>query len=173
MQELTAGVDLGLEEIGELYTEFASHIRQIVRAQVRAPDPVIEDACQIAWSRLLGRRPEIRREVILGWLVTTANREALRLLRHGRRELPLDELGEGAEPSARMALCSPAADEIVAQRSRLDAIRALPRRQQRLVWLQGFGLSYREMAGYTASTPRTVERQLLRAKRALRAASAT
>ena len=44
----------------------------------------------------------------------------------------------------------------------------LPPRQQRLVWLQGLGLTYEEMAGYTGASTRTVERQLLRAKRTLR-----
>ena len=35
------------------------------------------------------------------------------------------------------------------------------------MWLQGFGLSYSEIAAYTGDTRRTVERQLMRAKRAL------
>jgi len=52
----------------------------------------------------------------------------------------------------------------------LDEIRALPERQQLFVWLQGLGLTYDEMADYTQATTRTVERQLMRAKRALRAA---
>src|ERR1700758_1114675 len=98
MQERAVRVDPALEEIGQLYVAFASYVRQTVRAQVRAPDPVIEDACQIAWSRLLGRRPALRREAVFAWLVTTANREAMRAARRSRRELPLDELGEGTEP---------------------------------------------------------------------------
>ena len=44
----------------------------------------------------------------------------------------------------------------------------LPERQQRLVWLQGLGLSYTEMAAHEGATPRTVERQLMRAKKRLR-----
>ena len=63
-----------------------------------------------------------------------------------------------------------APDEIAQLRARLDEIRALPERQQRLIWLQGLGLTYLEMADYTQATTRTVERQLMRAKRALRAA---
>ena len=58
-------------------------------------------------------------------------------------------------------------DELVEQRARLESIRTLPERQQRLVWLQGLGLTYTEMAGQTGETRRTVERQLLRAKRTL------
>ncbi|MGO9820233.1 MAG: sigma factor-like helix-turn-helix DNA-binding protein [Solirubrobacteraceae bacterium] len=36
------------------------------------------------------------------------------------------------------------------------------------MWLQGFGLSYAEMAGYTGDSERTIERQVLRARRSLR-----
>ncbi len=64
----------------------------------------------------------------------------------------------------------PSTEELVAFRARLDEVRALPLRQQQLVWLQGLGLSYREMAGYTGATQRTVERQLMRAKRRLESA---
>jgi RNA polymerase sigma factor (sigma-70 family) len=43
----------------------------------------------------------------------------------------------------------------------------LPQRQRQMVWLHGAGLSYVEIAAATGCTRRTVERQLLRAKRAL------
>jgi RNA polymerase sigma factor (sigma-70 family) len=135
---------------------------------------VIDDACQVAWSRLIRYQGSVRREAALAWLVTTARREALRLLRRSRRELSLDELAESdPEPGRRRALTpvnSVGPEEIVAWRSRLEEIGKLPVRQQRLVWLQGLGLSYTEMAGYEGASRRTVERQLLRAKQALRAA---
>jgi RNA polymerase sigma factor (sigma-70 family) len=82
------------------------------------------------------------------------------------RELSLDALDE--EPGDRPAPSTPALlDDLIEQRERLEAIRILPERQQRLVWLQGLGLTYTEMAGQTGTTRRTVERQLLRAKRTL------
>ena len=37
-----------------------------------------------------------------------------------------------------------------------------------MLWLQGIGLSYDDIAATTGCTNRTVERQLLRAKRTLR-----
>ncbi len=157
------------DEIGELYRILAGSLRQIVRFSVRAPDAVIDDACQIAWSRLLRHWGAIRREAAFPWLVTTANREALSLLQDTVRELPLDEL-HTRDPAPASPVCLPAApDQIAEFRAKLDEIRALPPRQQRLLWLQGLGLSYAEMAGYTGATRRTVERQLMRAKRALRA----
>jgi RNA polymerase sigma factor (sigma-70 family) len=157
-------------ELAELYVALAGRLRHIVGAQVRAPDGVIEDACQFAWSRLIHHRSRVRRDTALGWLATTAVREAWRLLRRQHREIPFDDVVEDAglntPPPAVTSL-----EELVEQRERLRTVGMLPERQQRLVWLQGLGLSYSEMAGYTGASPRTVERQLLRAKRALRAAA--
>jgi RNA polymerase sigma factor (sigma-70 family) len=63
---------------------------------------------------------------------------------------------------------SPGLAELAEQHAQLEAISALPGRQQRLVWLQGLGFSYDEMAAQTGVSHRTVERQLLRARRRLR-----
>jgi RNA polymerase sigma factor (sigma-70 family) len=58
---------------------------------------------------------------------------------------------------------------VAEERQRLVDLDRLPERQQRLVWLQGLGLSYVEMAEREGCTTRTVERQLLRARRTMRA----
>jgi DNA-directed RNA polymerase specialized sigma24 family protein len=50
---------------------------------------------------------------------------------------------------------------------RLRALDRLPERRRRLIWLQGLGFSYAEMAGVTGDSPRTVERQLRRARQEL------
>ena len=34
----------------ELYGQLSKRLERIVRRDVRAPDPVIEDACQFAWA---------------------------------------------------------------------------------------------------------------------------
>ena len=49
---------------------------------------------------------------------------------------------------------------------------ALAVRPQRFVWLQALGLTYTEMAAHERCTPRTVDRQLSRARRELQAALA-
>lgn len=155
-----------LDEVAELFAEQASRVRRLVRAGVRAPEPLIEDACQLAWIRLFQCRARVRRETAIAWLVRTAMREAIKLMHRDGRELSLDALAEqaGDHPPPR----TPALlEELVEQRARLESIRILPERQQRLVWLQGLGLTYTEMAGQTGTTRRTVERQLLRAKRTL------
>jgi RNA polymerase sigma factor (sigma-70 family) len=168
---------VGADDVADLYAAQAARLRQIVGATVRASDPVVEDACQFAWSRLVDHRETVRRETAFGWLATTAVREAVRLIHRQRRELSLEALVDEsapprprARPSRRRALATPT-EELVDQRARLASISTLPRRQQRLVWLQGLGLSYEEMADHEHATRRTVERQLLRAKKALREAA--
>jgi RNA polymerase sigma factor (sigma-70 family) len=155
-----------LEEVAELFADQASRVRRLVRAGVRAPEPTVEDACQLAWVRLFQRRACVRRDTATAWLVRTAIREAVKQMHREGRDLSLDalaeEAGDQAAPSAPALL-----DELLEQRARLESIRILPERQQRLVWLQGLGLTYTEMAGQTGATRRTVERQLLRAKRTL------
>ena len=49
----SAAVKAATEEMGDLYAQLAGRLRQIVGGQVRAPEPVIEDACQFAWSALI------------------------------------------------------------------------------------------------------------------------
>lgn len=150
-------------DLDDLYRRLAPRLRQIVRSDVRAPDPVIEDACQIAWSRLIRHSEEVRREAALSWLATTAVREAFKLSRRDRRELSLDaELERTGELPLPSSVPGPA--ELLELRDRLAEVGGLPERQQRLVWMHAAGLTYVEMADRTGDTRRTVERQLLRAK---------
>ena len=113
----------------------------------------------------------VRREAALSWLATTAVREALRLARCQGRELSLDAVVEQAG-SWPLAAPVPGPDELAEHHERLELIRWLPERQQRLLWLHAVGLSYAEIARSTGCTPRTVERQLLRAKRRIKALAA-
>ncbi len=165
--KLEGGIGL---DVAALYAAQAGRVRQSVRARVRASDPVIEDACQFAWSRLVLHRRRVRRETASAWLVKTAIHEAFKLLSREGREVSLDGLLEQGWAGPKPAVAS--LEQVVAQRAQLESIGSLPERQQRLVWLQGLGLSYAEMAGHTGDTTRTVERQLLRAKRSLARAAA-
>jgi RNA polymerase sigma factor (sigma-70 family) len=154
-------VDVG--DVGELYGSLSRRLEQIVRRDVRGADAVIEDACQIAWFRLVVHASRVSSDTVLSWLATTAVHEALKLLRRAGRELSLDEA-----PGATASCPPPDPYELVEYRDRLRTIARLPQRQRQMLWLQGAGLSYNEIAVATNCTPRTVERQLLRAKRSLR-----
>ncbi len=156
----------GVDDVGELYRRQAARLKRIVRSDVRASDAVIDDACQFAWACLVTHCERINRDAALSWLATTAVREAFRLLRRDGRALSLEAAFDDAVDAAPPAL-TPGPDEVIERLERLGEIRALPVRQQRLLWLQGFGLSYAEMASHEACTTRTVERQLLRAKATL------
>jgi RNA polymerase sigma factor (sigma-70 family) len=158
-------------DVGELYGVLASRLEQIVRLDVRAPDVVIEDACQFAWSRLLHHRHRVRTDTVMPWLARTAVREAFKLLRRRGREVSLEaEIDQAGEPACRLAPATP--QELVEQRERLAEIGQLPERQQRALWLYAFGLSYAEIAVHEGCTLRTVERQLLRAQHRVRDADA-
>ena len=146
---------------------FARRLVRIVRSSVHAPDPVIEDACQSAWSRLLHERDRVEPERAVGWLVTTALREALRSVRRAGYEASLDTLVEsGAEFASPRADRAP--EPVLECRERLRALTALSERQQRLLWLYGLGLTYEEIARTQGCTSRTVERQIQRARTVLR-----
>ena len=151
----------GIGDVGELYGLLAGRLEQIVRLDVRAPEVVIEDACQFAWSRLLHHRDRVHRETVLSWLARTAVHEAFKLSRRDRREASLDDtpaagLESGATPV-----------EVIERRERLAELGRLPERQQRALWLHALGLSYAEIARHEACTIRTVERQLLRARQGI------
>ena len=159
-----------IADFDRLYGALAGQLERIVRSQVRACDAVIDDACQTAWIQLLSHDGRVRTSSLLSWLSTTAIHEALRLLRRAGRDLSLELASEEAPALIETAL-APGPDEALELRERLDSLRRLPERQQRMLWLHGIGLSYADIADSTGCTLRTVERQLLRAKRTMRAAA--
>ncbi len=156
-----------IDDVGDLYGNLSDRLEQIVRLDVRAQDVVIEDACQFAWSRLVHHRGRVQRDSTLSWLARTAVHEAVKQIRRDNRELSLDAAIETSGDGA-VRLCAPAPDDLIAARERLAQVELLPERQQRLLWMQGVGLSYREISARTGATQRTVERQLIRARRKVR-----
>jgi RNA polymerase sigma factor (sigma-70 family) len=154
-------------DVDQLYRALAGRLEQIVRLDVRASDALVEDACQFAWSRLVLHAARVRPDAALSWLATTAVHEAFKLIRRAERELSLDAaLDQAGDAVLRAA--APEPWELLERHERLDTIRELPERQQRLLWLHGLGLTYGEIAVQAGCTRRTVERQLLRAKRTMR-----
>ncbi len=160
-------IDCAQGDLSSLYCSLSGKLEQIVRHDIAAADGVVEDACQFAWTQLTRYRHGVRSESVLAWLARTASHEACRLLRRGARELSLEALleaaGECALPPAPVG-----PEETCEARDRLGTVRTVPVRQQRLLWLHAIGLSYAEMAAHEGCTRRTVERQLLRAKDAVR-----
>jgi DNA-directed RNA polymerase specialized sigma24 family protein len=161
----------GNVEVAELYRSVSKRLEEIVRITApNASDPVVEDACQFAWDQLVQHAARVRRETALAWLAKIALREAHRLSGREGRFHSLDTVFELAGEAAFLGEV-PAADEVTERRERLRAIRGLPEKQQRMVWLQALGLNYVEMAAQSGCTTRAVERQLFRARRSLREAA--
>lgn len=148
---------LSTDDVEVLYRARADYLQRLVAHDTSAGDEVIEDACQHAWSSVLAHREAVEGRGAFAWLARTAVREAWRLICRDSSWEPIDA-GEEATPH-----------EVVELRDRLHQLRRLSPRQQRLLWLQAAGLSYAEMARHEGVTRRTVERQLLRGKRAVRA----
>ena len=158
---------------GDEATLFAAHderLRRAVRHAVHGPDTLVEDACQTAWLILLRVQPE--RATVFGWLVAVATHEAWRLSAADRRGCPLTRPDDTQLDGLTRAHHEPdPAHTALARlhaRMRLRAVgEALTERQRRLIALQAIGCSYAELAALTGDTPRTVDRQLARAKRRL------
>ena len=157
-------------DVTELYGTFSERLQRIVGKRMGTSSAVIEDACQFAWCRLVGHAQRVEQEAALSWLATTASHEAIKLARREQRELSLEarleETGELNIPDL-----SPGPHQQLEFRERLDLVRRLPDRQQRLLWLQAIGLSYEEIASEEGLTLRTVERQIHRGRDRLRAAA--
>jgi RNA polymerase sigma factor (sigma-70 family) len=152
--------------VAGLYCELQPQLVRILASNLLAPDWVIDDACQTAWSSLLERREAVMPGSELGWLSTTATREALRLLRCERNAEPYGQLAVPAA-LADAPRFAPAPDQRLELQERLAEVRQLPVREQRVLMMHGYGYEYHEIAAVTGETRRTVARQLMRARQRL------
>lgn len=158
-----------IADVDQLYRTLGMRLEQIVHHDVHAPTAVIEDACQVAWYRLLNRAHRVDQDAALSWLATTAVHEALKLARREEREVSLEarmeETGELNMPAK-----SPSPHEYAEWHEQLALVRRLPIRQRRFLLLQAVGHSYTEIACEEGATQRTVQRQILRGRNRLRVA---
>ena len=114
----------------ELVKEFSPVLRGVVR-RFRLGSHQVEDVVQATWERLFARITTIENPAALpGWLVTTAQREAIRAVRASGRELPFDEL-----PGRESTDTSSTADRAIVNERRAAlraAVGRLPGRQRTL-----------------------------------------
>lgn len=144
----------------QLYEHYARRLEQVVGSQVHSSHFVVEEACANAWMILLRCQPA--RQTAWAWLKVVAIREAWRLDRQQRRALPIDLLE--SEPVNEGGVHERA--EFHAELARLN--HDLDARKRRILWLSVIGFTYVEIAEITGDSLRTVERQLLRARRTAR-----
>ena len=150
----------------ELHPKLARQVGRLVRTR----EENVQDACSFAFLQLLRYQPS--RESVFSWLLAVAVREAVKLDQRGRREPPLPAREDGVELEPVDERADP---EIVLETiAALEAIAAagLSARQARIVALHSAGYRYESISKQLGVSPRTVERQLLRARGKLRAALA-
>jgi RNA polymerase sigma factor (sigma-70 family) len=153
-----------------LFAIYAQRLRAEVRRIVSTSPENVEDACSFAFLQLLRSEPD--RDSAYEWLVKVAVCEAIELESRSRRTLPLEH--DDSDPDL---VCEPAECtdmlalrlDIIAAREAIAAARLSPR-QARIVALQALGLDYEEIASSIGCTTRTVESQIVRARRKLREA---
>jgi RNA polymerase sigma factor (sigma-70 family) len=102
---------------------------------------------------------------VVGWLRVVARREAIRLAQYDRR---MATLSAATEDHRAMRAHRANVEALEA----LGLVAALPPRKRGVLALQVAGHSYRETAAQLGMTERTVQRQLLRARAAVRSANA-
>ncbi|WP_207782494.1 RNA polymerase sigma factor [Phytoactinopolyspora limicola] len=144
----------------EIVDRHAGLVWSVVRSH-RLPDPDAGDAFQTTWLRLVESLHRLRQpDQLSAWLVTTARRECLRLIKRRDREIPdADALDAGtAVHNGGTQLLGvserpvDAPDAALLRRERnhelLDAYRRLPARCQSLLrlYLADPPLSYQEIA---------------------------
>jgi RNA polymerase sigma factor (sigma-70 family) len=147
------------DAIAAFYARKAAELQRAIRRAICGPDARVEDACSHAWLQLL-RHPDVElSDRGFSWLYVVALHEGYRLGDRARREVAID--------STERLVGADAIDRTL-HRERVELVRALPARKRELVLLHAAGFTYPEIARITGNSLRTVERQLLRGKRALR-----
>ena len=153
-----------------LFAELHPKLARQVRRLVRTSEENVQDACSFAFLQLLRYQPS--RESAFSWLLTVAVREAVKLDQRGRRDRPLPAREDGVELEPVDERADP--ELWLETLAALEAIAAagLSARQAQIVALHAAGHTYESISEMLALSERTVERQLLRARRKLRFALA-
>jgi RNA polymerase sigma factor (sigma-70 family) len=151
--------------LGDEADLFLAHHEALLRHVARAipgHPALAEDACAFAWSELLRRQP--RRDRVVAWLAVVARHEAIRLARRARREPCTAHPGDDVLWASGGDLA-----RTLDTRAALQLVATLPARKRAVLGLRLGGYSHAEIAGALQMTPRTVARQLTRARAAVTA----
>jgi RNA polymerase sigma factor (sigma-70 family) len=137
-------------------------LERVVRANVNAPDAVIEDACAFAWMQLVRCHPD--EATAYAWLKTVAIHRAWALARRERRDARLELFAQDAEVRH-----DPRDTELVVRaHEALEAVARLPERQRTYLTLFLNGNTYDDIARLTNTSRTAVNRHLARARTTLR-----
>jgi RNA polymerase sigma factor (sigma-70 family) len=164
------------EQIARFYVGNADRLRRAIAGKTIGLDAsVIEDACALAWEKLLSRPDiDLNRHEAFWWLYKVALREAWALGRRERRELPAGGLSGADDDMPEPAASDADVLDVVADRvdraTVHEVLGQLHWRERRELLLYAHGLSYEEIAQVTGTSYTAVNRWLARGKKALREA---
>ena len=155
-----------------LYRAHHTRLLRLVARDVPARAQVIEDARGFAWAELHARQPE--RTSIVGWLRIVARREAIRLAQCDRVTVLMSAIDpDGLTDPGRSTSCPRGgAVEHGEALEALALLAGLPERKRTFLAAKVAGCSYDEIAAELNVSWLTVNRQLVRARAALRDARA-
>jgi hypothetical protein len=154
-------------DLEKLYRRHHRELHHAVSRAVRAPNELIEDACQTAWVILLRRQPE--REAVFAWLRVVAIHEAYRLSALDRRDARLERL-RPQDGNWREVIAEPRSlDDAVDALEALRVLASLPERRRIDLALKVAGYSYEEIRALTPGRTRTnVNKSLVKARAQIR-----
>ena len=137
-------------------------------SEVSAPEAVIDDACQFAWIRLLHHRHRVGRERAVSWLITTALHEAFKLVRRDGHDLSLEELLEESGDLRINRTAARARARPWARAYGSSSSASCPSARSASSGFRGSASAIQRWPTEADMTVRTVERQLMKARRSMR-----
>ncbi len=157
------------EQVAAFYQRHARMIKRVVERQVH-DGPTADDACSLAWTKLL-TRPDIDLDHRgVKWLCTVAIREGWRDAQTAsgleRLDAPAVENETVGDRIVSGATDTQARVEAIERLALLDE---LSEDRRNAVLLQAAGLTYAEISAATGATSRKTQRDLARGHAALRA----
>jgi DNA-directed RNA polymerase specialized sigma24 family protein len=143
MQPQTAPTPRAHHDVDELYRRQSHKLHRSVAGAVRAPNELIEDACQTAWMIMLRAQP--RCHSAFGWLRAVAIHEAYRLIAT-ESHLKTGACARSQTEDVLLQLPDqPSLEDILDARDTLRLLAALPERQRTDLALKVAGYSYKEI----------------------------
>ena len=157
------------EAIATYYALEADELLRAVRRALTGPDAMIEDACSFAWCQLLSNDQVELDNHAFGWLYCVAIREGYRLADKARRAPPMGVRSDLVVDAIQGSDPAEASSRRVTHMQRAALVRQIAPRKRQLVLLQAAGFTYVEISQITGDSIRTIDRQLRRARRTIRA----
>lgn len=163
--------------------ERATLEKNVAKRVSGANRPLIEDACQFAWTVLLRRRDVSLDRRGLAWLAVVAIREARRMSQtvdvptgaHALADEGAPIAAPGQCASARncgVQACGPSLEERIVERERhecrVDAFSRLKAAERQALALKAIGYSYKEIGELTGASYTAVNRRLSEGRARLR-----